>query len=120
MSTTPSRRLSLAAFGALATLVLLPGAATAQDKFPSKPIQVVVPFPPGGINDAVARPIVQKMGDILGMSFVVDNRPGASGTIGTTAVARAEPDGYTLLLGAAKYHVGGAAHNEVGGDLFTD
>ncbi len=74
---------------------------TAQNTFPSKPVRVIVPFPPGGINDTVARPIFQKMGEILNVSFVIDNRPGASGTIGTAAAARAEPDGYTVLLGAA-------------------
>ncbi|QHI97751.1 tripartite tricarboxylate transporter substrate binding protein [Xylophilus rhododendri] len=90
-----------AALGALLALAGLPQGAVAQERFPAKPIHVVVPFPPGGINDTVARPILKKMGDLLNIGFVIDNRPGASGTIGTAAVARAEPDGYTLLLGAA-------------------
>lgn len=77
------------------------GAALAQAKYPDKPIRVIVPFPPGGINDVVARPILQKMGELMQGSMVIENRAGAGGTIGATAAARAEGDGYTLLLGAA-------------------
>lgn len=77
------------------------GAALAQGKYPDKPIRVIVPFPPGGINDVVARPILQKMGELMQGSMVIENRAGAGGTIGATAAARAEGDGYTLLLGAA-------------------
>ncbi len=73
----------------------------AQGKYPDKPIRVIVPFPPGGINDVVARPILQKMGELLQIAMVIENRAGAGGTIGATAAARAEADGYTLLLGAA-------------------
>ena len=96
----PSRRRLLAALAGT-TVLLVPALAPAQDKFPSKPVRVIVPFPPGGINDTVARPVLKKMGDLLDIGFVIENRPGASGTIGTAAAARAEPDGYTLLLGAA-------------------
>lgn len=70
-------------------------------RFPERPIRVVVPFPAGGINDTVARPILKKMGEVLNTSFVVENRPGASGTIGTASAARSDADGYSLLLGAA-------------------
>jgi len=106
MSVSSIRRLGLSTFGALGVLLALAGTSTsaqaqAQAPFPAKPVHVVVPFPPGGINDTVARPILKKMGELLNIGFVIDNRPGASGTIGTAAVARAEPDGYTLLLGAA-------------------
>lgn len=104
MPVSSIRRLGLNTFGALGVLVALaatPAFVLAQERFPSKPIHVVVPFPPGGINDTVARPILKKMGELLNIGFVIDNRPGASGTIGSAAVARAEPDGYTLLLGAA-------------------
>jgi tripartite-type tricarboxylate transporter receptor subunit TctC len=95
----PRRR---AACALLAACGLLAGAsALAQPGFPAKSVHVIVPFPPGGINDNVARPLLQKMGEILKTSFVVENRPGASGTIGTAAAARAPADGYTLLLGAA-------------------
>jgi tripartite-type tricarboxylate transporter receptor subunit TctC len=74
------------------------GIARAQT-FPVKPIRLVVGFAPGGPADVMARLIGQRMGAILGQSVVVDNRPGAGGTIGARAVAESDPDGYTLLLG---------------------
>jgi tripartite-type tricarboxylate transporter receptor subunit TctC len=98
---TVSRIAAIAAIAAMATATATTTSAQTPEKYPTKPIHVVVPFPPGGINDTVARPILKKMGEVLNAGFVIDNRPGASGTIGTAAVARAEPDGYTLLLGAA-------------------
>ena len=73
------------------------GGAAAQG-FPSKPIRLIVPYPPGGGTDTAARPIAQKMTESIGQAVIVDNRPGASEIIGTEAVARATPDGYTLLL----------------------
>jgi tripartite-type tricarboxylate transporter receptor subunit TctC len=70
------------------------------DSFPSKPIRLIVGFPPGGINDIVARVVAQKLGDSLGQSVIVENRAGAGGTIGADYVAKSKPDGYTLLLGS--------------------
>ena len=69
----------------------------AQD-YPNRPIRLVVPYPPGGGMDVTARAIGQNFGEILGQQFVMEFRPGASGTIGAETVARAAPDGYTLLL----------------------
>jgi tripartite-type tricarboxylate transporter receptor subunit TctC len=74
------------------------GGAMAQS-YPAKPVRIVVPTSPGGGNDFVARAAGQRLGDRLGQQFIVDNRPGAGGSIGTTLVAKAPPDGYTLLLG---------------------
>ena len=76
----------------------LAGPATAQT-YPSKSIRVVNPWPPGGPGDTLIRPIMTKLSERLGQPVIIDNRPGASGTMGTVAVARAAPDGYTLLTG---------------------
>lgn len=73
--------------------------AAAQASYPSKPITFVVPFPPGGSSDLAARPLANALGRILKQPIVVFNRPGAGGAIGTGAVANAEPDGYTVLVG---------------------
>jgi tripartite-type tricarboxylate transporter receptor subunit TctC len=75
--------------------------ANAQDKYPSKPIRLVVTYPPGGSNDMVARLVGHKLSESLGQPILVDNRPGASGNIGIDHVAKAPKDGYTLLLAHA-------------------
>jgi tripartite-type tricarboxylate transporter receptor subunit TctC len=87
-------------FGALCLgLSLAFGAATAHSQdYPDKPIRLIVPFPPGGGTDIVARTVAAKLGEALHTSVVVDNRAGAGGTIGTEIVSRAQPDGYTLGL----------------------
>ena len=87
-------------------LALLAGAASAQS-YPSKPVRVVIPWPPGGSNDVVGRIVTQKVGENLGQQFIVDNRAGAAGSIGADVVAKAPPDGYTLMVHSTS-HVGNA------------
>ncbi len=83
-----------------ALAVVLPAAAAAQD-FPVKPIKLVVPFPPGGPNDIIARAVGQRMSELIGQPVTIDNRGGAAGVLGTDAVAKAEPDGYTIAITSA-------------------
>jgi tripartite-type tricarboxylate transporter receptor subunit TctC len=83
-----------------ALAVVLPAAAAAQD-FPVKPIKLVVPFPPGGPNDIIARAVGQRMSELIGQPVTIDNRGGAGGVLGTDAVAKAEPDGYTIAITSA-------------------
>lgn len=89
----------------LATLAMLalalPGHAHAADKYPSRPVRVIVPYVAGGAADITTRVVAQKLSDRLGASFVVENKPGANGMIGTDFVAKAKPDGYTLLADAS-------------------
>jgi len=92
------------AAAALAFLALVPGTAAAQG-YPNKPIRLMVPFPPGGSTDIVARIVAQKLGTQLGQSLVIENRGGAGGTIGTAVVAKAAPDGYSLVVGTTSTHV---------------
>lgn len=70
----------------------------AQTAFPTKPLRLIVPFGPGGVGDITARTVAQKMGDAMGQQMIIDNRPSAGGVVAAEMVARAEPDGYTLML----------------------
>ena len=88
------RKFLIVAIAALAAFA----PAQAQD-YPTRPITLVIPFAPGGSTTIVGRGVAEKMSALLGEKIVVDNRPGAGGTVGTRAVAKSEPDGYTLLLG---------------------
>jgi len=95
-----------AAVGGVLATALLGGAVWAQGgsaSFPDKPVKIVVPFAPGAGTDAMGRLMAQKLGDVLGVSFVVENRTGASGAIGTQYVAQQPADGYTLLLVASPF-----------------
>jgi tripartite-type tricarboxylate transporter receptor subunit TctC len=85
-------------------LTLAGGQAQAQAAFPTRPINLVVPFAAGGSTDIVARLVGQKMGELLGQSIVIENRAGAGGNVGSTAVARATPDGYMILMGTISTH----------------
>ena len=84
----------------LLTMMLVAPAAQAQPAaWPSRPVRIVVPFPPGGSTDVLARRLAERLGPALGQTFIVENRPGAGGTTGADLVAKSPPDGHTLLLG---------------------
>jgi tripartite-type tricarboxylate transporter receptor subunit TctC len=82
------------------SVLLLPAWAVAQD-FPDRPIRLIVPFPPGGPNDVIARVIGQRMSELLKQPVIVDNRGGAGGVLGTDALAKAKPDGYSIAVTSA-------------------
>jgi len=99
------RRRALKLAAAIALSAGLPARAAAE--WPNRAVKLIVPFPPGGSTDILGRAIAQKLQEALGQPFVVENKPGAGGSIGATEVARAAPDGYTLLMG----HIGTLAIN---------
>ena len=99
---TPGRRIVLALLYPALSL-LAPAAATAAEPYPTKPIRFVIPFPPGSFSDVAGRLTGQKLSEAMGQPVVMDVRPGASGNIGAEIVARAAPDGYTLLINSFNY-----------------
>src|SRR5204862_6221002 len=94
---------AITVFAAVAFVLAAGFSAQSQD-YPSQTIKIVVPFPPGGGVDVVARVIAPRLSESLGQSVIVENRPGAGASIGATYVAQAPRDGYTLLLGTASTH----------------
>jgi len=100
MPPTSRRRLLQGAAASLA----FPALATAQEAWPSRPIRVVVPLPPGGGTDNIARIAMRRLSEALGATIVVENRPGAGGTVGSEAVARSAPDGYTFGIATTSSH----------------
>jgi tripartite-type tricarboxylate transporter receptor subunit TctC len=97
----------------------LAGGAFAQ-AWPAKPVTLVVPFPPGGTTDVLARAIGQKLGDALGQQVIVENKPGAGATLGAEHVAKARPDGYTLLMGAVHHTIAPSVFRRLGYDFQKD
>jgi tripartite-type tricarboxylate transporter receptor subunit TctC len=97
-----------------AALLVAAGFAVAQGAYPSKPITMIVPFPPGGLADTVGRPLAEAMSRNLGQPVVIDNKGGAGGGIGMAQVAKAAPDGYTILMALSSYSVLPEADNLLG------
>ena len=111
------RRTALFALPALATLPL----SAAAQAWPAKPLRLVIPFPAGGATDIVGRLLAQKLGAALGQQVVIDNKPGAGGTIGADLVAKAPADGHTLLLATSSTHsIGPALNPRMPYDAFKD
>jgi len=98
----------------------LAGQAALAQAFPTKTVTLVVPFPPGGTTDVLARSIAQKLGESWGQPVVVDNRPGAGATIGATQVAKAPADGYTLLMGAVHHTIATSIYAKLPYDFQKD
>ncbi len=115
------RALGLAA-GLVAALMsgFAPVAAQTTDVYPTKPIRMVVPYPPGGPTDLTARIVAAEMGKTLGQSIIVDNKPGASGMIGAELVARADPDGYTFLANASLHVINPFIYPDMRFDALKD
>ena len=91
-------------------LLLAAGGVHAQQSYPIKPIRLIVPFPPGGGTDIMARVLAQKLSEAYGQTIVVDNRPGGGGTIGTETVVRANPDGYTMIVVSGSFATNAAVY----------
>jgi len=105
---------------AMGAAVLLGGAAQAQSDYPNRAIHIVVPYPAGGIVDIVARAVTEHVGRDLKQSIVVESRPGANSNIGTAAVARSEPDGYTWLVTGPAVLVNPTLYKDAGWDAMKD
>src|SRR6266849_302562 len=106
--------------GALAALLLASTAALAREAFPSKPVRLLVPFPPGGAVDIVARTLGDELSKRWGQSVIIENRPGAGGTIASQAAAKAPPDGYTLIIVATGHALNPHLYAKLPYDPFND
>ncbi|MBL0144314.1 MAG: tripartite tricarboxylate transporter substrate binding protein [Betaproteobacteria bacterium] len=112
-----ARNIAVALVGLVVTLAIPVAHAQA---YPAKTITLVVPFPPGGTTDVLARSIAQKLGESWGQSVIVDNRPGAGATIGAAQVAKAPADGYTLLMGAVHHTIATSIYAKLPYDFQKD
>ncbi|MGI4802309.1 MAG: Bug family tripartite tricarboxylate transporter substrate binding protein [Janthinobacterium lividum] len=118
MTKLMTRRAAVAAGAALAATAAVPSAHAAD--YPARPVRVIVPFAPAGPTDIMARILTNYLGAKLNGSVIVDNRPGAGGNIGTAFVARAEPDGYTLLIDSSAFVVNPSLYRRCPYDAFAD
>ena len=114
------RRRALALTLAAGAAAALPAAASAQAAWPDKPIRMVLPFPPGGPTDLVARVLAAKLAEQLGQQVIVDNKPGANGNIAGDLVAKAPADGYTLLYNTSSIALSTALYKKLPFDVKTD
>jgi tripartite-type tricarboxylate transporter receptor subunit TctC len=116
-----ARRRTLGVVLAAAAASLLPGIGLAQQAYPTRPVRIIVPFPAGGTTDIFARLLGEKLSQSLGQQFVIENRGGAGGNIGADAVAKAEPDGYVLVMGTVGTHaINASLYAKMPYDALTD
>jgi tripartite-type tricarboxylate transporter receptor subunit TctC len=104
----------------LATMAVLAAGMVSAQTYPARPVRIVVPFPPGGTSDILARTIGARLGDALGQPAVVENRPGAGGNIAAELVAKSSPDGYTLILGTSSLAISQSLYRKLNYDLVRD
>ena len=102
------------------SIVALAGIPFAQAQYPGKPVRLIVPFPPGGGTDTLARIVGQKLGETLGQQVIIDNRPGAGTNIGAEIAARSAPDGYTVLMGNISHAINVTLYSKLSYDLAKD
>ena len=117
----PLRKLLLGATLMLGAMSIVSPALAQADAYPTKPIKMIVPFPPGGTSDIMGRLIAGKLSEQLGQQVVVENRGGANGNIGSNLVAKAEPDGYTLVLsGVGSHAINQSLYRSIPHNVVTD
>ena len=120
-SSTSARRAGRNSFLALLVLACAwTGAAFAQSGYPSRPLKLILPFPPGGSTDLLGRALAERLGEQLRQPVVPENRPGAGGNVGAEAAARAAPDGYTLMLGAPSLAISPGLYPKLNYDPLRD
>jgi tripartite-type tricarboxylate transporter receptor subunit TctC len=120
MHPTLTRRRLMLTLAAAAAAATLPASAWAQTAWPTKPVTIVVPFPPGGGTDAFARPLFATMSKNTGKQFVIDNKGGAGGTLGAGLAAKAAPDGYTFFMGAVHHAIAPSMYPKLDYNIETD
>lgn len=119
--TQPSSQLSSHILKALGVAALFAGSSAAMAQgWPAKPISIIVPFAPGGTTDAIARTLGEELSKSLGRPVIVENKPGAGATIGANLVAKAKPDGYTLLVGAVHHTIASSVYKKLPYDFQRD
>ena len=111
---------SATTFGMALVLALVSAIGSAQQNYPSRPVRFILPFPPGGGTDTLGRAIGQKLGENLGQTVVLDNRPGAGANIGAEIAARAVPNGYTLLMTNIAHSINVTLYRKLNYDLLKD
>lgn len=105
---------------ALALALAFCGSAAMAQVWPAKPVTLVVPFPPGGTTDVLARALAEKLGTALGQTVIVESKPGAGATLGADYVAKSKPDGYTLLVGAVHHTIASSVYKKLPYDFQKD